>query len=133
MQSSIAALAEKSRDGGDQSVSGWLENNGCGRPPPERGIDPPSMEDERDAAVEELPADERAVRIAEIEIQDARRDVGVSGQTERLVQMRSGQHLCAGRLQAPRGVEADQRLIFDEKDGASREVHAFHHALQMSV
>ena len=54
MQSSIAALAEKSRDGGDESVSGRLENDRCGRPLPERGIDPPGMEDERDAAVEEL-------------------------------------------------------------------------------
>ena len=38
--------------------------------------------------------------------------------------------LGAGSFQTAHGVEADQRLIFDEKNGTSREVHAFHHAFK---
>ena len=81
----VRELAKESRDGGNEPTIGRLENDGCGRPLAERGIDAPGMEDERDAAVEELPADERAVGIAEIEIQNTCRDVWVPGQTQRLV------------------------------------------------
>src|SRR5438552_12593774 len=103
--SMVSELTKESRDGGDEPTIGRLENDGCGRPLAERGIDAPGMEDERDAAVEELPADECAVGIAEIEIQYTRRDVRVRGQTQRLVKASSGQHLGACSLQVPRDVE----------------------------
>src|SRR5204863_9147259 len=103
----VSELTKEAREGGDEPSIGRLENDGCGRPLAERGIDAPGVEDERDAAVEELPADEGAVGIAEIEIQYTSRDVGVPGQTQRLVQVSSGQHLCACSLQVPRDVETD--------------------------
>ena|SRR5947207_7861368 len=116
----VRVLAKEPRNGGDEPTIGRLENNGCGRPLPECGIDSPGMDDERDTAVEELPAYERTVCIPKIEIQYTRREVSMTRQTQCLVQMRSGEHLCGGSLQAPRSVEADQRLVLDEKNGSSR-------------
>ena len=65
------------------------------------------MEDEGDTSINEPPADHCAVCIAEIEIQDARRQIWMVDQTERLVQMRRGKNHCSGALQALGKVQAD--------------------------
>jgi hypothetical protein len=88
------------------------------------------MEDEGNPPILELAADRCAVVIAEIEIQDTCRQMRVVGQTKRLGQMGRGKNRCSGALQAPGKVQADQRLIFYDQDGPSRQVQASHHVLR---
>jgi len=64
-------LSEQLGDCGDQAVRGRFQDHGGGRPLSERAVDPPGVEDERDAAVDQSPADGGAVGIAQIKIQYA--------------------------------------------------------------
>ena len=85
----------------------WLQDDRRRRPLAERAVDPAGVEDEGDAPIHKLPADRRAVGVAEIEIQDTCRQIRVVRQTKRLVQVRRGKNRCSGALQALGKVQAD--------------------------
>ena len=97
----------------------WLQDDRRRWPLAERAVYPARMEDEGNPPILELPADRRAVGSAEIEIQDACRQMRMVGQPKRLIQMRRGKHPFSGALQAPGKVEADQRLIFHDENRPS--------------
>ena len=73
----------------------------------ERAVDSARVEDEGDAPIHELPADRRAVGVANIEIQDACRQIRVVRQTKRVVQVRRGKDYRSRALQALGKIQAD--------------------------
>src|SRR5262249_60179103 len=100
----------------------WLQDDRCRRPLPERAVDSAGVEDECDAPTHELPAERRAVGVAEIEIQDACRQIRVVRQAKGLVQLRRG-----GKVQA------DEWLVFDDQDGSPCQVQNSHKTLPQGL
>src|SRR5215471_9007119 len=100
-------LAEQRRDSVNQTMRRRLQNDRCRRPLSERAVDSARVEYEGDATIHELPADRRAVGLAEIEIQDARRQIRVVRQTKRVVQLRRGKNHSSRALQALGKIQAD--------------------------
>jgi hypothetical protein len=77
------------------------------------------VEDEGDAAVEEPPTHSGAVGVSKVKVQHTSRNVGVTGQIERLVQSGSAKHCRPGILEAACDVEPNQDLVLDHKNGPS--------------
>lgn len=103
----ICELSEQPNDARDQEVRGRLQDHRRRRPLPEGAIKTPGVEDEGDAAVEELPTHSGAVGVSKVKVQHTGRNVGVTGQIERRVQSGSGKHRRAGILEAARDVDAN--------------------------
>ena len=116
----ICELSEQPNDARDQAVSGRFQYHRRRRPLPEGAIKTPGVEDERNAAVDELPAYSGAVGVSEVKVQNAGRKVGVTSQVERLVQSGGGQYRRAGILEAFCDVKANQGFVLDHEDGPSR-------------
>ena len=96
-----------------------FQDNGRGGPLPERCVKAPSVENEGDPAVHELPADRGAVGAPEIEVQYTRRDVGIGGELERLVDPGRGHDGGSCILKTPRDFKAHQGLVLDDQYGLS--------------
>jgi hypothetical protein len=125
---SMKRLLEEPRDSRDQTMRRWLQDDGRGGPLLEGTIDSATVEHERDPPIHEPPAHSRTVTIAEIEIEDARRQVRRVSQIEGLVEMRSRKNAGSGILQPPREIKADQRLILDDQNGPTGQARALHNA-----